>query len=419
MLENFYKGAYMIKVTNRLIITSALLCSIGMIAGCAQKPFMGAIPPGGGVPVTSVVLESTRVAQSNTYQATLISRYSVSMQPQVAGQISDIYVKAGDRVQAGQLLMVVDKRKQEASLNSSKADAASAKAAISQAKNMLLNYQAQRRALESNLALNKKMFDRYNALYAKRAVSQQDLDKYTDSYNKAKADLDANTIQIEAQKAAIASAQSNYEKAQFSIKEQETQLQYYKITAPYSGIIGDIPVKVGSYVSANTQLLSLTQNDPLEINISLPVDKVFDIKAGLPVEVLDNAGKVIGSSKISFVSPKVDTATQTILVKAILNNPKEILKADQSVKTRVIFNKVSGILAPTGAVSHLGGQDFVFLVVKKGNQSFVKQQSVKLGEIQGDKYVIISGLKSGDEIVSMGIQKLMDGAPVMTVNKGE
>lgn len=409
----------MIKVTNRLIITSALICSLGMIAGCAQKPFMGAIPPGGGVPVTSIVLESILVAQSNVYQSTLISRYSVSLQPQVAGQISDIYVKAGDRVQAGQLLMVVDKRKQEASLNSSKADAASAKASISQAKNMLLNYQAQRRALESNLALNKKMFDRYNALYAKRAVSQQDLDKYTDSYNKAKADLDANTIQIEAQKAAIASAQSNYEKAQFSIKEQETQLQYYKITAPYSGVVGDIPVKVGNYVSANTQLLSITQNDPLEVNISLPVDKVFDIKTGLPVEVLDNAGKVIGSTKISFVSPKVDTSTQTILVKAILNNPKEILKADQSVKTRVVFSKVSGILAPTGAVSHLGGQDFVFLVVKKGNQSFVKQQSVKLGEIQGDKYVVLSGLKSGDEIVSMGIQKLMDGAPVMTLNKGE
>jgi multidrug efflux pump subunit AcrA (membrane-fusion protein) len=127
---------------------------------------------------------------------------------------------------------------------------------------------------------------------------------------------------------------------------------------------------------------------------------------------LDNNDKVIGSSKVSFVSPNVNTDTQTILVKAILPNPSETLKADQSVKVRVIYNQRPGILVPTEAISHFGGQDFAFILNKKGNLFFAKQQTIKLGDLQGDKYVVLSGLQTGDHLVSQGIQKLMDGAPV-------
>jgi len=409
----------MIKVKNQLLAVSMALCLLLGTTGCAHQPLMASMAGGGAVPVESMILETTPVAISGVYQANLISRYSVSLQPQVSGQIAEIHVKAGDRVKAGQLLMVIDKRKQEAALNSSEANAASLQAAVVQAESMLNNYLKQREALQSNLATNKKLYERYKALYEKRSVSQQDLEKYTDSYTKAKADFEANEAQIQAQKATINTAKSNYKKALYSIKEQEVQLQYYKITAPYAGIIGDIPVKVGEQVNTNTQLLSITQNDTLEINVNLPVEKVFDIKVGLPVEVLDNQGKVIASTNISFVSPKVDTSTQTILVKANLVNKTGILKADQSVKVRVIYNKTPGILVPTGAVSHAGGQDFAYVVENKDGKIFAKQQLIKLGELQGDKYVVISGLKSGDEIITGGIQKIMDGAPVTIVKGAE
>lgn len=401
---------------NKLVITTALVCSLAGLTACSN-PFMASISGGmgGGVPVESTILNSTPVSQSSIYQATLISRHSTSLQPQVAGQIADIHVKAGDRVKAGQLLMVIDKKKQEAALNSSYADAKALSSTIAQAGDILQSYQIQRQALKSNLELNQKLYNRYSALYAKKSVSQQELEKYTDSLNKAKTDLNANISQIQAQRSAVLTAKSNYEKALADIQEQSVELQFYKIKAPYSGIIGDIPVKVGSYVQTTTPLLSITQNDFLEINVGLPVEKVFDIKAGLPVEVLDNNNNVVGSSEISFISPSVNTNTQTILVKAILHNTKGVLKADQSVKVRVIYSKAPGILVPTGAVSHLGGQDFVFVINKKGSRSFVKQQSVKIGELQRDKYVVLSGLNAGDEIVLQGIQKLMDGAPVTNI----
>lgn len=132
----------------------------------------------------------------------------------------------------------------------------------------------------------------------------------------------------------------------------------------------------------------------------------------MPIEVLDNNGNVVGKSKISFISPRIDTDTQTILVKGILHKTSEILKADQSVKVRIIYNEFPLISVPASAISHFGGQDFAFLINKRGKGTFVKQLPVKLGDVQDNKYVVLSGLKNGDEIVSQGIQKLMDGAPV-------
>lgn len=407
----------MIKMKNNLFIASALLSLLLGATACGQRPFMASM--NAGLPVQAIKLDLTPVSQSDIYQATLISRYSVSLQPQVSGQIANIYVKAGDRVSSGQLLMVIDKRKQEAALNSSRASAAALKADISNAKNTLYNYQVQREALESSLEFNQKQYNRYQALYAKKSVSQQDLEKYTDSLNKAKSDLKANAAQIQAQESAIETAKSNHEKALYSIKEQEAQLQYYKIIAPYSGIIGDIPVKIGSYVTGTTQLLSITENNPLEINIGLPVEKVFDIRKGLAIEILDDDGNKIGNSVISFVSPRVDTNTQTILVKAILKNGTGIFKADQSVKARVIYKKAPGIMIPTSAVNHFEDQDFAYVINQKGKMFFVKQQSIKLGNIQNNKYTIISGLKKGDQIVSQGIQKLIDGTPVTIMPEGK
>ncbi len=369
------------------------------------------------MPPTIVEIETIKpatVENSEVYQGTLISRYSVSLQPQVSGQVANINVKAGDKVIAGQTLLVIDPRKQEAALNSSRADAASMKAAIEQAKSILHTYEVQRNSLISNYNSSKIQYERYNDLYSKKTVSKQDLETYTDAYNQAKAALAANEAQIKAQKAAVNVAMSNYQKSTFTIKEQGVQLAYHKIIAPYSGIIGDIPVKIGEYVTSDTKLLSITQNNQLELNVGLPSEKVFIIQKGLPIQILDYEGKFIANSTLSFISPKIDTDTQTILVKAIFQNPKEMLKADQSVKVRVLYSKSSGILASTSAVTHLGGQDFAFVVTENKGQKVVKQVPITVGEIQNEKYVIKKGLKVADCIVTQGVQKLYDGATVTT-----
>ncbi len=195
--------------------------------------------------VNTEILKPVEYDNAQIYQGVLISRQSIFMQPQVFGQILEINVKAGDKVQAGQLLIVIDPRKQEALLNSFKVKQAS----------LLLNYETA-----------KTQFERYSDLYEKKTVSKQDLENYENAYKKAKSDYEANEEQI---------------------KEQEIQLGYHKITAPFSGTVGDIPVKIGDHVTPETKMFSITQNETLELNVGLPADKVFDIKSGLPVQILD------------------------------------------------------------------------------------------------------------------------------------
>lgn len=347
-----------------LIVVLIILARIGYyFYGNIQQPAEKTI-------VNAEVLKPVEYDNAQIYQGVLISRQSVFLQPQVSGQIQEINVKAGDKVKAGQLLLVIDPRKQEALLNS---------------------YKVKQSALLLNYETAKTQFERYSDLYEKKTVSKQDLENYENAYKKAKSDYETNEAQI---------------------KEQSVQLGYHKITAPFAGIVGDIPVKIGDHVTPETKMLSVTQNETLELNVGLPADKVFDIKAGLPVQILDNLNKPAASSTLSFISPRVDSSTQTILTKAIMKNKNGILKADQSVKVRVIYNKKHGILVPVSAKTHLVGQDFVYVVKDENGKQIVKQTPITLGEIQQDKYVVEKGLKEGDCIVIRGIQKLYDGAEV-------
>lgn len=318
--------------------------------------------------VTTETIKEEEIELFEIYQGYLISRNSVILHPQVSGQISEIKVKAGDKVNKGDLLIVIDPDKQEAVLNS---------------------YKVKQASLQSNYETAKTQYERFKDLYEKKTVSKQDYENYENAYKKAKAALDENTT---------------------NIKAQGVQLGYYSIKAPFDGVVGDIPVKIGEYVTGETILSSVTQNDPLELNIGVSADKTFELKKGLEVQVFDNNGKIVASSVLSFISPKIDSSTQTILTKSIIQNPKEILRADQSIKSKIIFNKTKAILIPVTSVAKVAGQDFVFLAKEESSQLVAKQTPIVTGDIQNGKYIVKSGLKAGDNIVIKGIQKLYDGA---------
>lgn len=318
--------------------------------------------------VKTEIIKEEDIELFEIYQGYLISRNSIVLHPQVSGQVSQIKVKAGDKVDKGDLLILIAPDKQEAVLNS---------------------YKVKQASLQSSYETAKIQYQRYKDLYEKRTVSKQDYENYENEYKKAKAALDENIA---------------------NIKEQTVQLGYHSIKAPFSGIIGDIPVKIGEYVTGETVLLSVTQNNPLELNIGVSAGKTFELKKGLEVQVFDNNGKVITGSVLSFISPKIDSSTQTILTKSILQNEKEILRADQSIKSKIIFGKNKAILIPVTSVAKVAGQDFVYLAKENNGELIAKQVHITTGDIQNGKYIVKSGLKSGDNVVIKGVQKLYDGA---------
>lgn len=399
----------------------AILFAAFALSACGHKVEKPTPPP---MSVVVRPLAEQNVADMSEYMATLISRQSVDMQSRVTGQVKAIYVKAGDKVNKGDLLMLVDPNQQEAAVQSASASAQSEQAGISQATRNLQSLQEQRAALQSAVETSQLQYNRYERLVSLNSASQQDLERYHNELNQAKANLSSNSSQIQAQQAAISSAKSQYQQALASTRQQRELLQFYRITAPFSGFVGDVPIKVGNYVQPLTKLLNVTDNNSLELNISIPSEYMTRLHPGLPIELVDEAGMLLSETKVSFIAPNVDATAQTILVKAIIPNPKGILKASQIVNARVIWQDLPGLMIPSQAVVRMGGRDFAYVVDKtkaapeqkaapaKGSQYSAYLVPVKLGRLVGPSYILESGLKKGQWLVIAGTQKLADAAPV-------
>lgn len=367
-----------------------------------------------GVPVQLATVESGTLNDTSEYVGYLESRRSVTLQPQIDGQVSEILVRAGDRVQQGAILLRINPDRQQASVSSVLAAAASSQAELENAKQVLRAREADQRSRLSDLKFQQQQYQRYSQLGKEGAVSLQVIDQYRNSYDAARAAMEAIQADIQAQKASIARLNRNVQQAQANINQQQVELQYYTITAPFTGTVGNIPAKVGDYVNQSTRLLTVTQNQPLEVNVSIPSEKSSPLETGMTIQLIDPQGQAVGNSKIFFISPNVNTQSQSVLVKSLYENPDNRLRADQQVRARVIWSRKPGILIPTAAISRIAGQNFVFVVQEQDKSKLVaKQTPVKLGTIQGNSYQVVDGLQSGDRIVTSGILKLSDGTAIV------
>ena len=151
----------------------------------------------------------------------------------------------------------------------------------------------------------------------------------------------------------------------------------------------------------------------LEAYIQVPLDRSPDLRVGLPVQLLDADGKVVATNPLTFVAPRVDDATQTVLAKSALKQMPPSVRVQQFVRARIVWRTVQALTVPVTAVTRISGQYFGF-VAEPGPQGglVAKQRPLQVGEMVGNDYVVKSGVKAGDRLIVSGIQKLGDGAPV-------
>jgi len=311
------------------------------------------------------------VPQSSEYVATIKSRRSATLQPQVSGALTQILAHSGDRVKAGQTLMEIDPRQQQATV--------AAQAGTERQKKALFDY-------------NTAELDRQQKLFDAGVTSRSAYDQEQQAYQNAKAD---------------------YESAVDSRKTQEQLLAYYTIRAPFDGVVGDIPVHVGDYVSSTTMLTTVDENQDLEAYIYVPTERSGDVRMGMGVELTGNDGKVLEKTAIDFISPQVDSNLQGILVKAPVHSGRDILRNAQIVKARIVWSTLPMAVVPVLAITRQGGQTFVFVAEDQGGKYLARQRSVTVGDTVGNDYAVENGLKSGDKVIVSGLQFLMDGVPVM------
>lgn len=393
--------------------------------------------------------QTASIDDSSDYAASLDSRQSVTLQPRVSGQIAAIYVQAGDRVQQGQRLLQIDASEQRAQVASrtaaaetAAAEVEAARADVASANDTLRSLQAQRASAQSNVQLNQREYERYLDLYNQGASSRQVLDQKLNALQTAQAALRQADANIQAQRAVISRSQATVsrnqralEQAQANITEGQAQLRFYTISAPFTGIVGNIPAKVGDFVDTSIQLLTLTQNNELEVQIQVPLERASDLRQGLPVKLLDASDRVLQTGQISFIAPNVDPSTQSVQAKARFANAGQ-LRTSQFVRTRIIWDTRPGVLVPTTAISRLGGRDFIFVaqpfqnsgceapaagqggpVKVEPSQLTAVQKPIKLGKIIGNNQEVLEGVAARDRIVTSGILQLQNCTPITASKK--
>lgn len=367
------------RITGLKRVIGVLFLSVPLVlvlAGCAQKDAAPAAAAMQAMPVQTVAVTIAPVPEGSDYVATIKSRRSATLQPQVDGRLTAIRVHSGDHVTAGQVLMTIDPLHQTAAVDAARATERQKKA--------LYNY-------------NTTEIDRQRKLFEAGVTSRDTFDQAQQAYENTKAD---------------------YEAAVSSSKTQEEQLAYYTIRAPYDGIVGDVPVHVGDYVSQNTVLTTVDERRDLEAYIYIPTERAGQVRPGLDIYLTDTSGKLLEKTKIDFLSPQVDSNLQGILAKAPVHATPELLRHAELVKARVIWDTKPKAVVPVLAVTRLGGQTFVYVAEDQGGKYFAKQRSITVGDTVGNNYAVQSGLKEGDKVIISGTQFLMDGVPVTPLPPG-
>lgn len=355
-----------------VIIASALFAS----CGDKQAPQQKAPPP--PTPVAVYAAQEGNAAYYDEYPATVTPLNQVDIRPQVAGYITGIFFKDGQHIIKGQKLYEIDQQQYKAAYEQSIANLNVSKA---------------------NEAKAQQDADRYTDLAQKDAIAKQTLDH-------AIADLQSAKMQVEAAKANVNSVQTN--------------LKYSIIYAPFTGTIGISMVKAGTAVSPGQTLLNtVSTDDPMAVDFALDQSQITRFTQLLQKKTndKDSTFSLVLPGQFTYPNPghlilldrSVDPQTGTIKARLVFPNTKQFLRAGITCNVRVQNNAgEKSLLIPYKAVVEQLGEYFVFVV----NDNKALQKKIVLGTRINDKIVVKSGLQSGDNVVTEGVQKLRDSSAV-------
>lgn len=370
---------------NKILLFVALAA---MLVSCGGKKSSGK-PNFGDNEYAVRTIGAQSAELQTTYPATIKGMQDVEIRPKVSGFITKLCVKEGQAVKAGQLLFVIDNVTYAAAVRQAKAAVNSAKAQLNTAR---LTYNNNEKLFKNNVI---------------------------GSY-----ELQSAKNNMEAAAAALAQAEASY----VSAKEN---LNYCYVTSPASGVIGDLPYRVGALVSASSQqpLTTVSNISTMQVYFSMTEKELLDMTktaGGLHAAIKDYPAVKLQLAdgtiydhpgRVATVSGVIDATTGSVSMRADFPNPQHLLKSGGSGSIVVPHVSSSAIVIPQDAVAQVQDKHFVYIV---GKDNKVKYSAVTVDpQDDGKNFIITSGLKVGDRIVVNGISSLTDGAEIKPITEAQ
>lgn len=325
------------------------------------------------------------------------------------GRIIQVNVDLGQNVSQGQELIIQDTSDVNILLTQ---NGASLRQAAADAIESNANFEANYQKAQADYQHSVTNFQRYQTLYNQGAISKESLDNAEQQVTTARASLETWSKQISSGSAAsVLSKQAVSDKAQSAIDALENQKNDLVLRAPRNGVIGFRQAEVGAMAQAGQKLLTIVDNSNIFVDCAVSEQDIGQIILGMTTNIsVESLGKSY-TGKIIYISPAMDSKTQTFTIRVALNNPDNRIKAGMFAKTNIIVTlRPQALFLPKEAVLSTNGSDRIFVV--DGN-SKVTERIVKLG-LRNDKSVeILSGMNEGEQVAISNLARLKTGVTIV------
>lgn len=352
-----------------------LICS-ATLAACGNAPAMQNQSEYQVMDITT-----TDKDLQTTYSATIRGRQDIDIYPQVSGTLTKLCVEEGQAVRKGQVLFIIDQVPYLAALRTAEANVEAARATV---------------------ATSQLTYDSKKELYAQKVISQFDLSTSHNSLLSAKAQL----AQAEASRVNAANS-----------------LSYTEVKSPAKGVVGTLPYRVGTLVSANLPkpLTTVSDNSNMYVYFSMTENQMLDLirrygsKEKALAEMpsvnlqLNDRSVYAQEGKIETISGVIDTSTGTVSLRAVFPNKEGLLTSGGSGNVIIPVKKTDCIVVPQTATYEVQDKVYVYKVIDGKAQSAPVQVTRVNG---GQEYIVENGLKVGDIIVAEGVGLLREGTPI-------
>ncbi len=365
--------------TSKATILTAIMLGIALV-GCGKKE-QNTIPPAGMVmPVGVVSVQSTSVPISAEAVAQTEGAKEVEIRPRVGGILLKRNYSEGETVKAGQSMFLIDPVPYQIALQQARA-----------------NLSAQQARLDQSMREEKRL----KGLLESQSISQREYDNsMTDKVT----------------------AQANVQLAQAQVREAELNLSYTQVTSPISGVSGRFQFSEGALVAANSSLLTtVVQTSPIWVRFSFSDSEISLLGGHLNASnvkkiniVLPDGSQYSENGKLNFASSQIDPKLGTQQLRASFENKDHRLLPGQFVRARITTGTRNGVfLVPQTSVLTGDQGKFVFVAEKNKDGKFIANvRPIQEGGWQGDKWIILSGLNEGDQVIADNLIKVRPGAPV-------
>ncbi len=348
------------------------------LGGCSDKVAPGTVqvkrPPVTGVAMATII--PTQVDEFYEAAGTVKATSTIYISSRTMGTVTSLFVKEGDPVKKGQLLMTVDDRDLQEKVRIAEA-----------------GYQEAlkgRELAKQHRGLSDTTYQRYKKMFEEKAITPQEMDQFETQKQVAGLEYERSAEMVN--------------RAAASLTEARVALGFCRITAPYEGTVTEKKIEVGGMALPGVPLLTMEDTASSHVEISVDESLAGQLQVGMPASVSIASGGRPLPAKITQILPTVDPLSRTFLVKAAFKG--DGVKSGLYAKVSIPRGKKMVLLVPGTAIVEKGQLTGLYAVDSRG---VVTYRLVRVGRSHGDKREILSGLQSQERIIVGGTEKAVDG----------